>query len=367
MRLISGGEEPSFLAVRGRIHKYLPFGVGMKHFNVRKNQNSCVYGPPEWFEKRRTGTAHIGVGPIRKVVIVGQGALGLLYADRLNSLRPCDVTFVMDRDRYERHSAQKYTVNRCPVRFSMISSEQYPKDEPADLVIVATKATALDSALEVMECCVGEETVIMSVLNGISSEEIIAERFNEKSIVHCVAQGMDAVRIGSDLTYTKVGKLFIGPHSDLQNDAFKRVSEFLTEYGVEWERPADIIHHMWKKFMLNCGINQACMVYGGTYGTAVVPGTDIYNTFVGAMREVAALAASKNIAITEEDIRFYIDLMGTLNPDGMPSMAQDRINRRHSEVELFSGTVIKMADEMNVEVPINRWIYEQVKMIESEY
>ena len=90
-------------------------------------------------------------------------------------------------------------------------------------------------------------------------------------------------------------------------------------------------------------------------------------TFVAAMREVVAVANAEGVALTEADLTGMVELMGTLDPAGMPSMAQDRINRRPSEVEEFAGTLIARAERRGILVPTNRWLYEQVKHIEGEY
>ena len=48
-------------------------------------------------------------------------------------------------------------------------------------------------------------------------------------------------------------------------------------------------------------------------------------------------------------------------------MGQDRINKKHSEVEMFAGTVIRMGEELGIRVPENKYIYDRVKEIEKEY
>ena len=55
---------------------------------------------------------------------------------------------------------------------------------------------------------VGEETVILSLLNGVTSEEALSQTFGPEKVLYAVAQGMDAVREGSRLTYTHGGTLF---------------------------------------------------------------------------------------------------------------------------------------------------------------
>ena len=51
----------------------------------------------------------------------------------------------------------------------------------------------------------------------------------------------------------------------------------------------------------------------------------------------------------------------------MPSMRQDGMARRPSEVELFAGTVIAMAEKHHLAVPVNRFLYQKIKKMEAEY
>ena len=114
------------------------------------------------------------------------GALGLLYGSHIADHAGSDaVTFVVSDERRRRYRDKIFTVNGKVVDFTLESEE---KASPVDLVIVAVKYHDLESALDTMRNCVGSHTVIMSVMNGISSERIIAERYGEENIVYTVAQ-----------------------------------------------------------------------------------------------------------------------------------------------------------------------------------
>lgn len=119
--------------------------------------------------------------------------------------------------------------------------------------------------------------------------------------------------------------------------------------------------------MLNVGVNQACMAYETNYRGVLTEGSDAYRTMCAAMREVMALAEAEGVPLSEEDFNGYIALIRTLSPEGMPSMRQDAVERRCSEVEMFSGTMIKMAEKHGIEVPANRFLYSRIKEIEAEY
>ena len=71
--------------------------------------------------------------------------------------------------------------------------------------------------------------------------------------------------------------------------------------------------------------------------------------------------------VTEADLAQMAALIASLDPAGMPSMAQDRINGKLTEVDEFAGAVIARADKHGILVPQNRWLYERIREIEAGY
>ena len=302
---------------------------------------------------------------INRTAIVGMGALGILFGKEITEgLGPDSVKFVMDEARFAKYQGSEVLVNGESWRVPTVSAEEA---ETADLVIVAVKGTGLKDALDVMEGCVGPDTIIISVLNGISSEEIIAERYGKEKVIHCIAQGMDAMRFGNELNFTKQGQWHIGLAEGEQKENLDALVEFFRRAGVPYILEEDIMYRMWSKFMLNVGGNQTCMAFGTTYGGILTEGTEENLIFIGAMREVIALANAEGVRLGEKELKEYVEITRTLKPDGTPSMGQDRINGKHSEVELFAGTVIRLAEKHGIPVPVNQYLYRKVKEIEAEY
>lgn len=301
---------------------------------------------------------------IQKISIIGMGALGLLYGGFISeSGSGIEVTYVMDDDRYKKYSDSVVISNGSEKTYHM---EPASRATEADLVIVAVKYSGLMDALDLMEPCVGENTIILSVLNGISSEEIIAARYGMNKLIYTVAQGMDAMKFGNVFQYTRMGHLHIGAVTDSQKGNLQKVKSFFDQIGMPYIEEADIRYRMWSKFMLNVGVNQTCMVYGTTYSGVLEKGEPNL-IMISAMREVIALANAEGIPLSEADINQYIEILKTLSPEGTPSMGQDRINRKPSEVEMFAGTVIELAQKHDIYVPVNCFLYDRVKEIEKEY
>lgn len=269
----------------------------------------------------------------------------------------------MDTARCEKYKKEIYTVNGTPVKFQIVDAKDA---QPADFVIVATKYNGLNDALEMMKPVVAENTIIISVLNGISSEEMIAEKIGDKNLVYCVALGMDAMRERTDLQYASKGKVQIGIVKEEQRPALEAVKEFLDYVGLAYEEKEDIKRALWGKLIMNVGINQTCTVYEACY-KEVLENEERFRMLSGAMHEVMAVAEKEGIHFTEEDYESYIALMRTLQPNGYPSMRQDAVAKRKSEVELFAGTIVHVGKKHGVPVPVNQFYYDKILEMESNY
>lgn len=102
--------------------------------------------------------------------------------------------------------------------FDYVTPEQ---GQPVDLVLVAVKATVLEQAIKDIKKFVGPDTIIISVLNGITSENDIEAVYPG----HClwsVAIGMDATRVGRSLTFGAEGRIQFGEKSGEMTDRVKQ-------------------------------------------------------------------------------------------------------------------------------------------------
>ena len=118
--------------------------------------------------------------------------------------------------------------------------------------------------------------------------------------------------------------------------------------------------------MLNVGLNQVCAVYNAPYRGVQHPGT-ARDTMLAAMREAQALAAREGVTLTDADISAWMKMTDALNPDGMPSMRQDTLARRPTEVELFAGAMRRLGEKHSVPTPVNDMLYRRIAELEAAY
>jgi 2-dehydropantoate 2-reductase len=303
---------------------------------------------------------------IKKVSIIGLGALGILFGNHLaKKMSKEDVRFIADKDRIEKYKKEHVYCNGEVCDFHYVTPEE--PCEPADLLIFTVKYEGLHDAIQAVQHHVGKDTIILSALNGISSEGIIGQVYGLDKILYSVAQGMDAVKVGNKLTYDHLGMLCYGDQKPgMISEKVKTVAAFFDKIDFPYEIDTNMNKRLWGKFMLNVGVNQTIAVYKSNFGEVQREG-EARETMIAAMREVITLSEYEGINLSEADLNYWLSVLATLSPEGKPSMAQDLEARRYSEVALFSGAVLEMGEKHRVPTPVNKKLYDTIKSIESTY
>jgi 2-dehydropantoate 2-reductase len=303
---------------------------------------------------------------IETVSIIGLGALGILFGHHLSKKMPFKaLSIIADQKRIKGYIEKPVYCNNEKCSFNFVLPEK--KGVPADLAIFTVKFGSLNNAIHDMRNQIGKDTIILSALNGISSEDFIGRSYGFDNILYCVAQGMDGIRIGNSLKYKNMGMLCFGDRKpDIISEKTEAVTEFFLRTDFPHEVKIDMGKRMWGKFMLNVGVNQAISVYGGTYGAIQTDGV-VRDTMIKAMEEVIKISHKEGFPQTYEDLNYWLEVVMALSPDGKPSMAQDIEAKRMTEVELFSGTVIRLGKKHGISTPVNQFLYDRIKSIECRF
>jgi len=302
---------------------------------------------------------------IKTVGIIGLGALGALYTNLFTqALGKENVLVLADSSRIQRYRQDGLYYNGELADFNYTVANEV--QTPVDLMLFASKFGGLLDSIETCRHLIGPETTLISVLNGISSEQILGEAFSPEQVVWCTAQKMGAKKEGKHVMISPVGELALGIPEGLDDTHFRRLIPFLDSIHFPYSLPADIRVHSWSKLLCNTGCNQANIVFQCSYATLQTPGKP-RDIMIEAMREVVLIANAEGVPLSESDVENWVSVIDSLPPDGESSMRQDGKARRKSEVELFAGTIRKLAKKHGIDVPVNDWLYEQILKMEAAY
>ena len=119
---------------------------------------------------------------IKNILVWGIGAIGSIYAEKIQKSTPENLRILVDKKRLEKYTKNPVIFNGKELNFNYVLPEE--KDFKADLVIIATKFDGLNDVVRNLEIFVKNDTVILSLLNGVTSEKIIAAKYGCDKILY---------------------------------------------------------------------------------------------------------------------------------------------------------------------------------------
>lgn len=299
---------------------------------------------------------------IKKVAILGAGAMGAYFAERFHAVPDFSTALIADGERADKLRKEGLVINNTLQQFDVIDPDK--GGAPMDLIIVALKHHQLAPALANLRPLVGDETLFVSVMNGLESEEIIAAHFGAEKVLYAISVGIDAVREDNRVSYTKAGRHIFGEAENSTPSAkVLKVQRAFKAVGIQYESPVDMLRTLWWKFMVNVGVNQASAVLRAPYGV-FHNDPDAQALMESLMQEVVTLAQAKGVHLTHQDVLDWYPVLRTLSPEGKTSMLQDVEAGRQTEVEVFGGKVVKLGRELGIATPVNQAVVQIIKVIQ---
>jgi 2-dehydropantoate 2-reductase len=304
--------------------------------------------------------------PIRSLLIAGAGAVGAAVAALVAEHAPSAVSVLAGGERARRYRQDGFLLNGVRRDFPLISPQE--ASEP-DLVLVAVKTYQLEQAIADLKGHVGPRTLLLSLLNGIESEEALSRAFGAERVPLAMILGIDAVREGNATRFSGRGKIHFGDPSNREgawSERVTRIADFFQASGVPFVVPPDMVRSLWYKLMVNVGINQASAVLRASYGAFQAAG-EARELMESAMRETVTLSQAMGTGLRESDIADWDLTLAKLAADGKTSMLQDVEARRKTEVDAFAGTVLDLSASRGLDAPVNRTLHRLLRAIERGY
>ena len=291
---------------------------------------------------------------IKKVLLTGLGGVGTVYANLINKNKNIEFKVLADKTRVEKYKKEPRLLNGKPCDFEFITHEDEFKP---DLVIISTKSTGLYNAIKNLKNFIGKKTIIMSFINGISSERILQEYFNPEQILYSYIICHTITRNGNNILHDGVTTVVWG---DKNNDMSKTVviKKFFEETKIDNKLSKNILNSLWEKFCFNCCVNQISAVTGFNF-EQIWNSQECLSLIKNISNEINQIALKEGL--TEVDlVKSSLENLYKMIPEGKTSMLQDIENNRTPETDLFGAEVLRLAEKHKLTVPYNKNLYYDV-------
>jgi 2-dehydropantoate 2-reductase len=312
---------------------------------------------------------------IERVIVVGAGAIGSLYAAHLASV--ARVTVLTRRpEQADALAADGLTISG---KHELTARPEATSDPAAlgdaDLVIVATKATQLDDAAGRLAGLVPGATV-MTVQNGLGAEDVV-RRHGRWPLISAVTFMSGVRHSDSHVEYELDTPTWMGPYAPTATP-FERVEEvrrLLVDGDLAAESFRDLVPAQWSKLIFNATVNTVSALtdlgHVGLFARRDAP-SDLGHLVHDLVDEGKRVAAAAGIELHEDPWEMNVHAVergetGKADYAHLPSMLEDVRARRPTEVDFITGALVREAERLGVPVPLHAAMHRLVKGREASY
>lgn len=298
---------------------------------------------------------------IQSVAVLGAGAVGSYVIWGLSERKGIKLGVIAEGERAGRLK------KGCKINDVTYHPEVWTPQEAhgVDLLIVCLKYGALPGALESIRAIVGEHTIVMSLMNGVDSEEIIAEAIGASHMIYSVIKVASHKEGGGYyfVPETTIGIIFGELQAPYDSERVQAIEALFADTGIHYRSTEFAQEEMWSKFRLNVCNNLPQAILGAGVG-CYTDSEHMKAISDGLRNELETIAAAKGIDMSK--IEASSKHGSPVRASAKFSTLQDIEAGRHTEIDMFSGALMRMGRELGIPTPYNKYTYHMIKALEEK-
>ena len=298
-----------------------------------------------------------------KIAVVGAGAMGSVYAGLLasagNEVWAID-TWREHVDAIRTHGLRvEGASGDRTVRLDATTDASEPG--PCDLVIIATKADGVASAAASIGPLLHADTLVLTIQNGLGAAERICRHLPPDNVLLGVAGGFGAsIRGPGHAHHNGMELVRLGELGGGITERLERIGGVWRDAGFNVKCFEDINQLVWEKFVCNVTYSGSCTIFECTI--AGVQGNEhAWKVASTCATEAYAAGVAKGVDFSFDDPVAHVREFGLKIPHSRPSMLQDYLAGRPSEIDAINGMVPVVAREVGTAAPCNEIVTSIVK------
>lgn len=238
-----------------------------------------------------------------------------------------------------------------------------------DYIFVCVKNYSLEEVCRDMKGAVGEDAVIIPVMNGADPGDRMRSLLGKgtvvDSLIYIVAFANEDYSITQQGDYANLRIGIKNADAD-QKKKLEEVSALLTRADIDHAVAEDIELEIWRKYILNCAYNVASAYYDHTIGQ-LRSDPEKAAEYEALVTEAYQVALEKGVNIKKEHAdaiihRFYFELAD----NATSSLQRDIRAGKPAEIDTFSGYIVREGRRLGIDMPVSERMYEGLRKKAAE-
>ncbi len=231
----------------------------------------------------------------------------------------------------------------------------------ADFIIVTTKSYDLEAMIQQLQPCIGQDTIILPLLNGVDSRERIKKMLPGTLVLDGCAYIVSRLKQAGIVENSgNIQTLYFGL-DHFENDRLRLLERLLKEATIEATLSNTISTILWEKFIFISPTATATSCFDKCIGE-VVADTAILKTVHSLIEEVKQVAMAKGVIVSEDITEKSLNKLKSMPFEATSSMHSDfKNNTLNTELESLTGYVIHEAQKYHIDTPAYTAAYTELK------
>lgn len=305
-----------------------------------------------------------------KIAMVGCGAMGSLIGG-LIAKSGADVTFVDPWQAHVDTINEKGLLMEEPgqegVFVKVKATTDYDSVGVVDAIIFLVKGTKTVETIQKASSMINDETIVMTLQNGLGNTDKIAEFVKEENVAFGVID-FSSVMIGpGHISYQLAdAKIACNTHSGKDNAKFTELLEVMNDAGIKAYKSEDANYRVWNKLVINANYNVLCGILGIRMGE-LMDTEEGWKLMQGITKELVEVANKKGINLKYDECIDHVRELGEKVSLHYPSLSQDVARKVATEIDFLNGAIVREGKKVGVPTPVNETVYNLMKVIEQTY
>lgn len=299
---------------------------------------------------------------MKQILMVGAGSVGGFFGARLAKTNS-DVSFLLRPKTLAAVKRNGLTIRSADGTFTVrpqASSDVRDLPRP-DLIVLGVKAYDLDEVLSQIEPVLTEQTVILTLQNGIDTEDRLSARLQRDCVIGGVAYIYSKIAEPGVIDHYKKGAVAIGEFMGYESERLLQIRDIFASANIPCHLSKDIRRSKWEKMCWNCVFNPITVLIDDHVARALdhPEMTGVIRQIVG---EVTAISAAMKVPLPLDMPERVVKATQEIR-DIHTSMYDDWKAGRRTEIDSLNGFIVQKGRELGIPTPVNEALTAMIKTI----
>ena len=302
-----------------------------------------------------------------KITVIGAGAMGSLFGGLLAESGENIWLYDIWKEHVEAINEKGLDIELNGKTRSVSVKATWDKRQigKTDLAIIFVKSNQTGDAAKTASELVGHTGFVLTLQNGMGNADIIGGVIDpDRVIAGTTSHGATMLGPGN-IRHAGTGPTVIGMWSGIQASGIQKIADLFNKASIITETVANVRDVVWAKLLVNVGINAITALTGIKNGQII----DLSSTKAlscAAVEEAIQVATAQGVKVADNTVE-HVFAVAQATRDNRSSMGQDVDNKRQTEINVINGAIVKQAEKLGIQVPVNQTLTTLIETLQTNY